>query len=165
MSKKITLVIKSPESYTEDEFNQIFALIQSGNEVGGRRLKNRIRNSNTLITLYEDDVFVGVSALKYPESSYRKRIESETGISLTVDEFPFELGYIVVSEESRGKGYSNYLVAAALSAREDNGVFATARVSNLPMQKTLPKFGFQKSGKTYPSERRKEDIQLFLSNP
>lgn len=162
MSQEITLITKSPNEYSSQEFDQILSLILSGEEVSEAGLRRRVENCERIVTIFEDNIIVGVAALKRPLSSYRDKIQQKAGVSLHLEDYPYELGYIVVSKTSRGRGYSIYLVNAALSEKKESGVFAASRHSNKAMHKTLDKFNFEKVGQRYLSENKKSEIQLFL---
>ena len=103
-----------------------------------------------------------IAALKIPIHTYRGTLCAKTGILLDDSEVPYEVGYILVKETARGQGHSNVLVSTALAAAGGQGVFATSRIDNVPMHKTLARFCFEKAGKPYVGTDAKEMIQLFL---
>jgi hypothetical protein len=127
-------------------------------------LVERIRNSAALAFAYEDGVLAGVAALKRPQASYRRRIGAASDVALSESMFPFELGWVYVLPDSRGKHLSLALCESALSVSAGSAVFATSRVDNEPMHKSLARCGFQLSGKPYASGRSKDELAVFIRN-
>lgn len=162
MSNEFTIVAKQPCQCSPIELEDFIALVQVGGEVVNEGLEDRVKYAECLVCLKENDCLVGVAALKNPREHYRRSISKNAKIAIKPVEFPFELGYIFVLPSSRRKGYSVCLVNTALSEANGKGVFATSRVTNEAMHKTLYKYKFEKVGRVYPSENGKEKIQLFL---
>lgn len=157
-----TIIAKQPCLCTEGELQDFIALVRKGGEVGDAVLESNVRNAKCLVFLRQVGCLSGVAALKNPLPSYRDMIAKKSGMSVGTSKFPFELGYIFVLPSARRQGFSVELTAAALSAAENNGVFATSRTNNDGMHATLGKFGFEKAGSIYSSNTGKHYLQLFL---
>jgi GNAT superfamily N-acetyltransferase len=147
---------------SDEEMQEFIAMVQAGGEVAGDALGHRIRNAELLVTARNSDFLIAVAARKEPEPSYRKAIQDKADVKLDPVEFPFELGYVFVQSAARGRGLATKLCEAALAARDSVGIFATTRVGNDPMAKTLRKIGFEACGHTYASGRGKYRLQLYV---
>lgn len=160
MSK--TIIAKQPCFFTEAELQDFMALVRAGGEVGDAVIDNNVRSAKCLAFLRQGDCLSGIAALKKPLLSYREKIEKKSGVAVEVSEFSFELGYVFVLPSARLQGFSIELTAAALSAAENEGVFATSRTNNDGMHSTLGRFGFNKAGSVYASRNANHHLQLFL---
>jgi GNAT superfamily N-acetyltransferase len=155
------IVVKSPRACSDLEIGVFIACVRAGGEVSVQGLVERIRGAAALGFAHRDGLLLGVSALKLPQASYRRRIGSESGTQLRDTQFPYELGWVYVMPDARGKGLSLALSEAVLASSADAGVFATSRTDNNPMHRTLIKLGFQPAGKSFTSGRGKHVLQVF----
>ena len=155
------LIVKSPSECSNVEIGAFIAFVRAGGEVSIQGLPERIRGAAALVFARIDSLVVGVAALKQPQASYRRRVSTESGAPLLAEEFPYELGWVYVSPESRGKRLSLLLSQAALAASKDAGVFATSRTENIAMHRSLAKLGFVATGNPFVSGRGKHSLQVF----
>jgi len=158
----IDIVARKAKFFSESEHEAFINLVRSGGEVTDHTLQRNVPRAECLVFLRDCGRLQGVAALKNPISSYRQTILRKSGISLAEPNFPFELGYVFVAPEVRGKGYSRQLVDAAVRGAGARGVFATSRADNPAMHATLGKFGFERAGNEYAGRSESEKIQLFL---
>lgn len=142
------------------EIDDFMALVLAGNAVESQGLRERIRRAEALIFLTVGCCLCGVAGLKNPDSRYRAGLASKSKISLPVDRFPYELGWVFVMPSARGRRFSVDLVRAALSASSAAGVFATTRSPE--MAQTLARFEFVPAGKPWLTARDPNELQLFL---
>ena len=156
------LITKSPGNCTNIEVGAFIAFVRAGGEVSIQGLAERIRAAAALVFARVNGSVVGVAALKQPQASYRRRVASESGTSISAAEFPYELGWVYVSPESRGKGVSLLLSLAAVAESKGAGVFATSRTDNIPMHRSLVKAGFDAVGNSFASGRGKYSLQVFV---
>ncbi len=156
------LTVKNPLACSNLEIGAFIAFVRAGGEVSAQGLNERIRGAAALAFAHIDGVLAGVAALKNPLASYLRRVSSSSGVSLPVAQFPYELGWVYVLPDARGKGLSLLLAQSALSAAGEAGVFSTSRTDNQPMHKSLAKLKFVPSGNTYTSGRGKHSLQLFI---
>jgi len=156
------LIVKSPENCSNTEIDAFIAFVLDGGEVSIQGLAERIRSAKTLVFARVDDSVVGVAALKQPLASYRRRVSSGSGVPILTATFPYELGWVYVSPESRGKGLSLLLSQAALAHNKGAGMFATSRTDNIRMHSTLAKLGFVAAGNPFASGRGKHSLQAFV---
>ncbi len=108
-----------------------------------------------------DGVLAGASALKTPNPGYRKGCFEKAKVSQSEKHFPLKLGYVVVADGLQKLGLAHLLVAAALSARDGKGVYATSKLSNLAMHQVLRTRRFERVGDSYRSKEREVQIVLF----
>jgi GNAT superfamily N-acetyltransferase len=155
------LIVKSPAECTNLEIGAFIAFVRAGGEVSTQGLPERIRGAAALAFARVDGLVVGVAALKQPQASYRRRVSTESGAALSAQEFPFELGWVYVSPELRGNGFSFLLSQAALAESNAAGVFATSRTDNIAMHRSLAKLGFEVTGNPFLSGRGKHSLQVF----
>ncbi len=154
--------MKSPSDCTATELNAFIALVREAGEVAANGLPNRVRAAERLFFLLDESyALLGISALKHPSPGYRAKVFSHAAAQSTPDEFPFEVGWVVVAPQYRGLGLSRPLVSMLLSYQPPSFVFATTRADNHFMQRTLLRLGFKREGHTYRSERGDYDLVLL----
>lgn len=153
-------IAKRPADCTRAEISDFVALVLEGGEVDPIGLPRRVQLAEKLIFLPGPDGLLGVAALKNPGYDYRTRIAKLSGANVLASDFPYELGWVVVSPAAQSQGHSNRLSLAALKPAGNNGVLATTH--NTRMRSTLLKLGFFPGGVTYPSRLGDRQIQLFL---
>jgi GNAT superfamily N-acetyltransferase len=156
------LLVKSPGDCSNLDLGLFIAFVRAGGEVSVQGLNERIRSAAALVFALVNGTVEGVAALKQPQATYRRRLSSESGTPLPATEFPYELGWVYVSPESRRKGLSLLLSRAALAAGNGAGVFATSRTDNVAMHRSLAKLGFVPVGKPYVSGRGKHSLQVLV---
>jgi GNAT superfamily N-acetyltransferase len=154
--------VKRPGECTDAEMSDFLSLVRAGDEVVPEGLGNRLARAHRLLFLRSQGCLLGVAALKKPQSNYRGSVAKKAGFALGEQRFPLELGWIYVLPSARGSGCAGRLVAAAIDAANRMGVFATSRSDNVPMHRTLKKFGFYKVGKPFPSDRAHRQLELFI---
>jgi hypothetical protein len=121
-----------------------------------------LKTAKCLVSFFSDGL-AGTAALKSAKG-YRQTVFSKAGVKKLAERFPFELGYIVVRSDLRGRGISHMLTAAALSQREGHGVYATSNLSNLGMHSVLLSRRFVRAGIPWESTKKPgEYLALFLS--
>lgn len=158
----MSTIAKAPSKCSEEELKIFFQLVKSGGEVALDGLEDRIKTAEMLVFHYAGDQLVGVAALKNPAARHRSSVFRESKANLPADTFPFELGWVVVTPQYRGKGCSRCLVATALKAAEGQNVFATSPIDRTFMHRTLERYGFTREGGPYLSRRRAQSLQLFV---
>lgn len=144
------IIAAAPCEYSADERAVFSALVEKGGEVGLQALTANVETAKALVFGKLAGEILGVAALKRPQASYRKRIGRKAGVEIGMASFPYELGYVFLMPEARGRGCSRRLVAAAVELAEGAAVFATARTDNVRMLATLAKAGFEQVGQDYP---------------
>jgi GNAT superfamily N-acetyltransferase len=165
MSDDRGVSVRRPGECSAAEIGDFLAFVCAGGEVVPEGLEDRVARAHRLFFLRSADCLLGVAALKRPESAYRTSVANKAGFALDEQALPLELGWIYVLPSARRSGCSGLLVAAATNATNRMGIFATSRTDNVPMHRTLEKFGFNKVGKTYPSDLGHTQLELFIRAP
>jgi RimJ/RimL family protein N-acetyltransferase len=157
-----TVVLKDPSSCTVAELNDFTSFVMDGGEVSPNGLRDRICQAKCLAFLVDDAKLLGVAGLKQPTQNYRASIAKASDVLLPELSFSFELGWIYIAEAARGRGLSLSLCRSLVNFAGGKGIFATSKVENIAMHKTLAKLGFHSSGRHYESRRGGYALQLYL---
>jgi hypothetical protein len=164
MQHIMTPVTDTPDTFSDADLQRFEELVIKGGEVGGAVLTDNIAGSRILAVYREDSLIFGVAALKRPKESYREKIEVRSGMALLKADYPYELGYIFLDESLQGLRLSYPLVQAALDHAGGAGVFATVRINNDKMRKTLKRAGFIAVGDSWKGNKRRV-IGLLIRPP
>jgi ribosomal protein S18 acetylase RimI-like enzyme len=105
---------------------------------------------------------VGVAALKRPLDSYRAKVAGRAGVKLKPSEWPFELGYVFVSDDQRGVGLGRSLTDALIREAGSANIFATVRANNERMRTVLRRFEFAVAGRDYLSDDGERILSLWI---
>lgn len=159
------IAAKAPGDCSSAEICSFVALVEQGGEVPVGGLQPRVMAAANLAFLRSGETLAGVAALKHPNDTYRTRVAAASGTPLPQESFPYELGWVFIATEARGKGYAQPLSQAALALAGTHGVFATSRTDNVVMHRALAKLGFVASGSAYPSQHGGHLLQLFTRVP
>ncbi|WP_410050417.1 GNAT family N-acetyltransferase [Blastopirellula sp. J2-11] len=154
--------VKPPSEWTKETRSEFKSLICEGGEVTTVGLTERIENALALVCHRAGDKLIGIAALKRPAESYRAKVSEQSGVTLSNDAFPFELGWVYVRPEGRKCGVSKQLVATCLEVTDSAGVFATTREDNDPMRCCLAKSGFKRVGHPYESEHGDHYLVVYV---
>jgi hypothetical protein len=156
------VIAKPPAEFSNTEIAAFLSLVHAGGEVATRNLEVRVKNARCLGFLRNGESLVGVAGLKQPELGYRARVEKSSGVPLSSEAFPFELGWVFILPSARGAKFSFPLCAPVVAAAGASGVFATSRSGNFGMHSTLGKLGFARVGVEWPSKQSNENLSLFI---
>lgn len=165
MNGLVKVFDREPSNCNANELADFKALVLAGGEVAAQGIEDRIRTASRLVFLSVGCCLRGIAALKRPLQNYRKEVSVKSGIPLSEEEYPFELGWVFVMPSARGRRFSLDLTRAALAAADGRGIFATSRTDNIGMHATLARCRFLPVGRPYPSARGKYQLQLFIRNP
>ena len=125
-----------------------------------------MRKGTKIVFAKIGDRIVGAAARKVPSEGYRTGIEGQakSGQPLPVDVYPFELGYVTVVPEHRGRGIAKGLVEQVLGLAEGKGMFATT--SDSAMQEILSRSGFFSVGNSWTNDSQQElHLMINFANP
>lgn len=151
-----------PKEFSASEVRQLMELVELGDEVDTIVLQQNVNNAKALVFAREETQLLAVATLKRPKTSYRKSVSEKSGFDLAAETYPFELGYVFVKEDARGKGVSHQLVAAAIERSNDRSIFATVRSDNSGMLQVLQRAGFSMVGSAYAGRKPKDAIQVLV---
>lgn len=163
--RKYTSSLRKPADCSGVQIEQFVDLVSMGGEVVAG-VRERILRARTLGFVEYSGVPIGVAAIKRPLKSYKQKIFEASNVAGQDSDFLYELGWIYLKENHRGKGLITPLVQQLLDEVGKKPVFATTRSSNLVMRDVLKHLGFESVGKPYRSTRQPDEtIQLFVRRP
>jgi GNAT superfamily N-acetyltransferase len=137
-------------------------LVKKGDEVAAGRLRERIKEAEWLVFLFEKDrTLAGVAALKRPSDSYKRKVFLKAKSPEAAGDFIYEAGWIYVEEQFRCRGYSRLLLEAVLKGAGGQPVYATTREGNEYMRRTNRHCGLKESGSPYPSDEGDYNLVLY----
>lgn len=150
-----------PGELPKDILARFVELISGGGAIPGdpAKIEKRLLNAKALVYLQRGGTIVGIAALKSPVESYRARIGESAGFLIPEENYPYELGYVVVDASTQGQNLSPKLVNAIVALAADERMFATT--SSAAMHKVLPRAGFAKSGQEYENDKG-ETLTLYV---
>lgn len=151
-----------PAQFSPDELAEFVDLVTAGGEVTRDGLLRHVGDAQCLGFMRLENVLVGVAGLKTPRDSYRDRIQQSASVALTNAAFPYELGWIFIAPNARGKNLSYPLCAAVVAGAGAAGVIATSRADNEGMHRTLFRLGFVQQGASWPSRQSDGALSLFI---
>ena len=138
-------------------------LVIEGGAVNPEGLAQRIRKASRLLFLRaSDDQLVGVGALKHPRAGYRNKVFADARATVSADEYPVELGWVVVAKSYQGRRISTRIVGELLTFAKNENIFATTRADERVLSFAFD-CGFKINGKPFPSGRG-YDLVLYLRN-
>src|ERR1044072_3478320 len=117
-----------PSDCTAESLADFEKLVVEGGAVNPQGLAERIRNASRLLFLRAPDGhLVGVGALKHPRPSYRNKVFADARATVSADEYPVELGWVVVAKSYQGRRLSTRIVSELLAFAKHENIFATTR--------------------------------------
>ncbi|HEX2854335.1 MAG TPA: hypothetical protein VHO24_13950, partial [Opitutaceae bacterium] len=154
-----------PADFSAEQKDEFAEFIIAGGEVAPEGLRERLESALRLTFMYaQGKALCGVAALKQQSEEYRGKIFQKAEASDPAANFPYELGWIVVQKELRGHRLSGRLVDTALKMIEKAGSYATVRLDNEPMRRTLIRYGFRPEGTHFRSTRGPYDLALYVKD-
>jgi predicted GNAT family N-acyltransferase len=159
----LTSSIFLPSDCTEQALADFEKIVVEGGAVNPRGLAQRIRNASRLLFLRAPDgQLVGAGALKHPRLDYRNKVFADAQATVPADEYPIELGWIVVASSYQGRRLSTRMVGELLPFTKNQNIFATTRADERVMSFAAD-YGFKINGKPYASGHG-YDLVLYLRN-
>src|ERR1051325_11866791 len=120
-----------PSDCTAQALADFEKLVVEGGAVNSEGLGQRIRNASRLLFLRaSDDQLIGVGALKHPRPEYRNKVFADARATVSADEYPVELGWVVVAKSYQGRRLSTRIVSELLGLAKNQNIFATTRADN-----------------------------------
>ena len=157
----LTSSVFLPSDCTEQALADFEKLVIEGGCVNPQGLAQRIRNAPRLLFLRASDgQLVGVGALKHPRVEYRNKVFADAQATVPADEYPVELGWIVVDRSNQGRRLSTRMVGELLPFAKNQNIFATTRADERVMS-FASDYGFKLHGKPYASGQG-YDLVLYL---
>ena len=152
-----------PSDCTAQALADFEKLVVEGGAVNSEGLGQRIRNASRLLFLRaSDDQLIGVGALKHPRPEYRNKVFADARATVSADEYPVELGWVVVAKSYQGRRLSTRIVSELLAFAKDENIFATTRTDERVLSFAFD-CGFKINGKPF-SSGNGYDLVLYLRN-
>ena len=157
----LTSSIFLPSDCTAQALADFEKLVIEGGAVNPQGLVQRIRKASRLLFLRaSDDQLVGVGALKHPRAAYRSKVFADAQATASADEYPVELGWVVVTQSHQGRRLSTRIVGELLPFVKNENIFATTRADERVLSFAFD-CGFRINGKPFPSGHG-YDLVLYL---
>jgi GNAT superfamily N-acetyltransferase len=152
-----------PSDCTAQALADFEKLVVQGGAVNPEGLGQRIHNASRLLFLREsDDQLIGAGALKHPRPEYRNKVFADARATVSADEYPVELGWVVVAKSYQGRRLSTRIVSELLGFAKIENIFATTRTDERVLSFAFD-CGFKINGKPFPSGNG-YDLVLYLRN-
>lgn len=152
-----------PPDCTAQALADFEKLVIEGGAVNPKGLAQRIRNASRLLFLRApDDQLIGAGALKHPRPEYRNKVFADARATVPADEYPVELGWVVVVKSYQGRRLSTRIVSELLTFAKNENIFATTRADERVLSFAFD-CGFKINGKPFPSGHG-DDLVLYLRN-
>ena len=152
-----------PSDCTAEALADFEKLVVEGGAVNSEGLGQRIRNASRLLFLWAPgDQLIGAGALKHPRPEYRNKVFADAQATVSADEYPVELGWVVVSKSYQGRRLSTRIVNELLGFAKDDNIFATTRTDERVLSFAFD-CGFKMNGRPFPSGNG-YDLVLYLRN-
>ena len=152
-----------PSDCTAQALADFERLVIEGGAVNPEGLAQRIKNASRLLFLRtSDDQLIGAGALKHPRPEYRNKVFADARATVSADEYPVELGWVVVAKSYQGRRLSTRIVSELLAFAKNENIFATTRTDERVMSFAFD-CGFKINGKPFPSGNG-YDLVLYLRN-
>lgn len=156
------IIARRPNEWSNSELDRFVELVELGGEVVPG-LKDRIMNAVGLVMIRTSDGFLGTSALKRPNQGYKERQFAKAKIPALAEHYQFEIGWIFLHEELRGRRLSSDLVHQTIGLAGGSPIFATTREDNVAMKRVLEHFEFEPRGELFPSGQNPgRNLQIYL---
>jgi len=155
--------ILAPSDCTAQQLADFEKLVIEGGAVNPEGLGQRIRKASHLLFLRgSDDQLAGVGALKHPRPAYREKVFAAARATVPADEYPVELGWVVVAKSHQGRRLSTRIVGELLPFAKSENIFATTRADERVLSFAFD-IGFRINGQPFPSGHG-YDLVLYLRN-
>jgi GNAT superfamily N-acetyltransferase len=152
-----------PSDCTAQALADFERLVIEGGAVNPKGLAQRIRNASRLLFLRApDDQLIGAGALKHPRPEYRNKVFADARATVPADQYPVELGWVVVVKSYQGRRLSTRIVSELLTFAKNENIFATTRSDERVLSFAFD-CGFKINGQPFPSGNG-DDLVLYLRN-
>src|SRR5262245_8182312 len=152
-----------PADCTAQALAEFEKLVIEGGAVNPHGLTERIQAASRLLFLRAPDgQLIGTGALKHPRPEYRNKVFADARATVSADEYPVELGWVVVGKSYQGRRLSTRIVSELLGFARNENIFATTRADERVLSFAFD-CGFKINGKPFPSGRG-YDLVLYLRN-
>lgn len=157
----VHLIVRPGSSFTREEREAFEDLVLRAPQVEKQGLSKRIQDAHFLCLLYLNGELVGTNAIK-DNRGHQRTIETQAGVSLPDAEYLGEVGYLHVAKDHRRARLGDLLVLGTLAAVKEQGLFTTIQSKNLAPRKLFERHGFIQAGKSWPSDKGTDQVNLYV---
>lgn len=158
----MNLVAKAPGKCSDEEIQAFCELVRKGDEVDPNGLEGRVRGARMLFFGSSNGSLIAVGGIKFPDEGYRAGVFRKSKSGLKAVDFGVELGWLMVDESVRRRGYGRQTMDEVVAAIDNERVYATSRATNEPMHALLGVYRFDQAGKPWRSIRGPYDLVLHV---
>ena len=152
--------IGNAKEFSKDEIEAFKNIVIKAGEVSSETFDGLIAKDPVLLFYPNTKDIEAVGALKKPNISYKNKVFLKSESKVNKDQYEFELGWIVCLKEEKGVGQK---ITSALAAYKPKQ-YATVRKENAKMNHILQKYGFNRVGKSYKSDRGNYENNLYIKD-
>lgn len=146
---------------TSDERIEFIRFVKLGAQVNPDSLPGLVQRAAALVVLHEGSKLIGTAAIKRPNKNHHQGDFLKAGVEKSAQDFPLEIGWVVVHPDHQKQGHSRTLVAAAIGATDGSALYATTQAPQ--MKHILPDYGFMALGTPFPSvQNAGGDLTLYV---
>ncbi len=145
----ISVRIEKPVHLSAADKAAFVAFVASAGEVDHDTLPGLVDRAASLVMLLDGDAIIGTAAIKTPLPAHRQGEFDKAAVPQQATALPLELGWIVIHPDHRRQGHARTLVAAAVDAAPNSGLYATTKTDQ--MRPILEENGFIVQGEPYKS--------------
>jgi len=156
------LLIKKYTDLTEVELKGITELILKGDEVNPITLPDRLSEAAFIAFFKDKEVIAATATIKKPLDSYKTKVFTNSKSNLSIADYLFELGYVMVEDKYREHKLASRLCRELCKVFLSHKIFATTRVDNYAMQSILNKNYFIEVGVQYPNRENTNFLKIFI---
>ena len=162
LNASISLIVGVPKDFKPAEISELEDLILKGGEVNSKTLTDLLLVAYALCFARAGEKLVGVGGIKRPYDTHRNRVFRKAVSKQKPSDYRFELGWIYVEEDARGRRLSNRIVSELMAKVPTEKIYSTSGTDNLKMHASLKRHGFNICGRPYTSDQGDHKILLFL---
>jgi len=152
-----------PADCTAQALGEFEKLVVEGGAVNPQGLTQRLHNASRLLfRRAPDGQLIGTGALKHPRPEYRNKVFADAQAIASADQYPVELGWVVVVKSYQGRRLSTRIVNELLGFAKNENIFATTRADGRVLSFAFD-CGFKINGKPF-SSGQGYDLVLYLRN-
>ena len=137
--------------------------VADAGEVDPVTLPKLVDRAAALVMLLEGNAIIATAAIKTPFPAHRQGEFDKAEVPQQAAAFPLELGWIVVHPNHRRQGHARTLVAAAVEAASNSGLYAATKTEQ--MRPILEENGFIVQGEPYRSVLNRNVMLTLFGRP
>ncbi len=155
---------KSPSLCSDAQLALFQDFILQGSEVPSPQLAAKIKQAHRLIFIHQHNTPIACGALRYATMDYCQDIFNKAGVGELLKHYSYEVSWVYTTPQTRGQNIGHLLMQTAIEQAEGKKCFATTKENNHPSHAIFKRFGFDRLGQAYKSDRGEYYLGLFAQN-